>query len=69
MDPRCKDRRFADSSSISGGVVCYDGTNEGSTAVYICNNDTQRDEVTRVCQSDGTWTGSIPMCIITNGII
>ena len=59
-------------SSISPGtgVVCYNGTSVGSIAIYsyICNNDTsQRNETTRVCQSNGTWNGSIPSCI--SGII
>ena len=48
--------------SILDGVVCYNGTTAESTAVYICNNITQRNEVTRVCQSDGTWNGTISSC-------
>ena len=53
-------------SSISGGVVCYNGTIEGSRAVYICNSGfvlMEGNEETRVCQSDGIWNGSIPQCI------
>ena len=53
------------SSSISGGVVCYNGTTAGSRAVYICNDGFVLMEAneTRVCQSDGMWNGSIPRCI------
>ena len=54
------------SSSISDGVVCYNGTTEGSRAVYICNdgyNLMEGNEATRICQSDGNWNGSIPQCI------
>ena len=63
---RCTDRGFVNSSSISGGVVCYNGTAVGSRAVYICNdgyNLMEGDEATRVCQSDGNWNSSIPQCI------
>ena len=62
VDQRCIDRGFASNTSISGGVVCYSGTMNGSTAVYVCDNNTQSNEVTRVCQSDGTWNGTIPSC-------
>ena len=54
------------SSSISNGVVCYNGTTEWSRAVYVCNggyNLMEGNEATRVCQSDGNWNGSIPKCI------
>ena len=61
--PRCADRGFVNSSSISGGGVCYNGAIAGSTAVYICNDGLVLvgNEV-RVCQSDGNWNGSIPQC-------
>ena len=60
----CADRGFVNSSSISGGVVCYNGTTAGSMAVYICDDFLlmEGDEVTRVCQKDGIWNGSIPQC-------
>jgi len=50
-------------SSISGGVVCYNGAIAGSIAVYICNDGLVLvgNEV-RICQSDGNWNGSIPQC-------
>ena len=55
-------------TSIVDGVVCYNGTTAESRAVYICNNITQANDVTRVCQRDGTWNGTIPSCpgIIAN---
>ena len=60
VDPRCTDRGSV--ISITGGVVCYNGTNAGSRAVYICDNNTQRINVTRVCGVDGIWNGSILSC-------
>ena len=63
---QCTDSTIVSSSSISGGVVCYNGTTEGSRAVYICNDGfvlMVDNEDTRVCQSDGMWNGSIPQCI------
>ena len=63
---RCADRRFVSGSSISDGMVCYNGTNAGSRAVYICNDGyslMDRNKDTRVCQSDGNWNGSILQCI------
>ena len=62
----CTDRGLANSSSISGGVVCYNGTTVGSRAVYICNDGfilVEGDEATRICQSDANWNGSIPRSI------
>ena len=62
VDRRCTDRGFMSNTSIPDGVVCYDGTNAGSRAVYICNNNTRGINVTRVCGADGIWNGSIPSC-------
>ena len=60
----CADRGVVNSSSISGGVVCYNGAIAGSRADYICNNGfvLVGNKATRVCQSDGNWNGSIPRC-------
>ena len=63
---RCTDRGLTNSLSISGGVVCYNGTTIGSRAVYICNEDfvlMEGNEATRVCQSDANWNGSTPQCV------
>ena len=60
----CADRGFVNSSSISGGVVCYNGTTEGSRAVYFCNDGfVLMGNEARVCQSGGKWKGDIPLCI------
>ena len=61
---RCADRGFVNSSSISDGLVCYNGTAAGSRAVYVCNDGfiLMGNEI-RVCQSNGNWNGSIPWCI------
>lgn len=70
LDSRCVDRGFVSGSSISGGVVCYNGTTDGSTAVYICNDGfvlMEVDKATRICQSDGNWSGSTPQCIPQEG--
>ena len=69
---RCAERGFVNSSSISGGVVCYSTSTAGSKAVYICDDDfllMEGDEVTRVCQKDGIWNGSIPQCIPKSGTL
>ena len=60
----CADRGVVNSSSISGGVVCYNGAIAGSRADYICNDGfvLVGTKATRVCQSDGNWNGSIPQC-------
>ena len=59
----CADRGFVNSSSISGGVVCYSGTTAGSRAVYICDDGfVLRGDKARICQSDGNWNGSISQC-------
>ena len=61
---KCIDRRLVNSSSISGGVVCYNGTTAGSRAVYICNNGlVLMGNEARVCQNDGNWNGTIPQCM------
>ena len=69
VDPRCTDKGFVSSSSISGGVVCYNGTTAGSRAVYICNvGFVLMGNKARVCQRDGSWNGSIPQCIPEEGV-
>ena len=61
---RCADRGFVNGSSISDGVVCYNGTTVGSGAVCICDDGfvLMGNEV-EVCPSNGSWNGSIPRCI------
>ena len=49
---------------IPSGVVCCSRTTAGSEAVYICDEGfPQNGAVTRVCQIDGVWNGSIPQCL------
>ena len=69
VDPRCTERGFVRGSSISDGVVCYNGTSVGSRAVYICNDGSvlMGNEATRVCQCDGNWNGSVPQCMQEEG--
>ena len=64
---RCTDSGFVNGSSISGGVVCYNGTTVGSSAVYSCSDGFALMEATRVCQSDGRWNCSSPQCIPEGG--
>ena len=60
----CADWGFANTLPISNGVVCFSRTAARSEAVYICDDGFHQDGVvTRVCQSDGVWNGSIPQCI------
>ena len=60
---RCADEEFVSGLLISDGVVCYNGTTVGSTAVYFCNDDYNLvGDDARVCQSNDNWSGSIPQC-------
>ena len=61
-------RSSVGSVSISGGVVCLNGTTVGSEAVYVCNDGYNlMGNETRVCQSEGIWSGSIPQCMPKKG--
>ena len=56
---------FAGSVQIPAGRACYNGTTVGSIAEYACNCPSQYEldgDSTRVCQNDGTWTGTVPQC-------
>ena len=62
-DRWCADRGFGNTLPIPSGVVCYNRTTAGSEALYICEDGFHQDDaVTRVCQSNGVWNGSIPQC-------
>ena len=64
----CADRGFANTFTISSGVVCYNRTTLGSEVVYICEDGFNQDgAATRVCQSGGVWNGSIPQCLPDQG--
>ena len=50
--------------SITGGLVNYNGTKEGSVATYQCDKGyLLHGNIHRVCQSDGNWDGNVPMCV------
>ena len=55
----------AGSVRISAGRACYTGTAPGATAEYDCNCPQYRLEGTRtrICQNDGTWSGTVPQCL------
>ena len=45
------------------GHVELSGTEEGSIATYTCSEGFELEGTqTRVCQSDGTWSGKEPTC-------
>ena len=52
-----------------GGVVTVSTTTFNSTATYICNNDRVLiGEDSRQCQSDKTWSGTSPTCVLGKSI-
>ena len=62
------DSRFVGGVITSAGTgrACYNGTATGSSAVYACNCPSLyklEGTATRICQSDGTWTGAMPQCL------
>ena len=53
-------------TSAGIGRACYNGTATGSIAVYACNCPSLyrlEGTATRICQSDGTWSGAMPQCL------
>ena len=47
----------------NGGQVSTDGTSLGSQANYSCSEGyVLNGNTTRVCQNDGQWSGSEPIC-------
>ena len=53
------------SLAIKDGIVCYSETAVGSVALYYCLNcgfSSIQGSLYRTCQSDGTWSGSVPSC-------
>ena len=65
---QCEDRGFTNTLRISSGVVCYSTTVAGSEAVYSCDDGFhQNSAVTRVCQSNGVWNGSMFQCLQDSG--
>ena len=65
LDQNCEG--FVGSVQMPAGQACFTGTVPGSIAVYACTStcDSQyrlEGVRTRVCQSDGTWSGAMPQC-------
>ena len=51
--------------SINNGVVCYNGTDVGSRAVYFCFSCSQNStelSLVRICQPHGEWNGTVHQC-------
>ena len=47
----------------TNGTISFTTTTFGSTATYSCNTGyTLSGGSIRTCQSDGTWSGSVPTC-------
>ena len=52
--------------SGDGPIACYNGMTPGSTVVYHCANSSfvsLSGQSTRICQSNGLWSGTTPSCI------
>ena len=46
------------------GIVIVPRTTFEGVATFFCDRDFRRvGDRRRVCQADGTWTGSVPICI------
>ena len=53
-----------DLTDPENGAVSVVNTTLGSMANYTCNRGFDiSGDVTRVCQQEGEWSGSIPKCI------
>ena len=65
LNERCRVERFNSSVEIPGGVACYNGTATLSRAEYFCNCPSYLvvGDTARVCQTDGTWNGTVPQCL------
>lgn len=54
--------------NIDNGQVSSPSNLENSVATYTCNTDySLLTDSTRMCQSDGTWSGSTPICTLITG--
>ena len=52
-----------DLTDILNGGVSFNSTTEGSEVIYTCDAGYElKGENTRMCQSDGTWSGTEPQC-------
>lgn len=50
--------------TLGGLTVSLNGTTVYSVATYSCNQTGYilNETTNRVCQNDGTWTGTAPLC-------
>ena len=53
--------------ATANGVIVYNGLTAGSTAFLVCNDGYApgSDSRNRVCMRDGSWSGSIQICVST----
>ncbi len=63
----CSSDGTAGGITIPNGRVCYTGTTPGAqhTAQSVCNQGYQlisTSSLSRECQSDGTWSGTVALC-------
>ena len=51
------------SRTIENGLVFYNSTVVGAVAVYQCDSGySLSGSVQRICQCDGSWNDSVPVC-------
>lgn len=63
--PTCKPITCPSLPAPTGGSIETDNSNltDGTYATYSCNNGySMEGESIRVCQADGSWSGSSPLC-------
>ena len=55
-------------TSITHGMICYNGTTPGSVAYTMCDDgyDEEKVEATRKCLENGEWNGTQPQCSISS---
>ena len=60
-DSRCGS--LLSSVTITHGIGCYNTTSSGSEVTYQCDEGySLSGESHQTCQSNGAWSGSIPVC-------
>ena len=65
VDSETNSRCVTSSSvSITNGVGCYSSVAVGSLVIYQCDEGySMSGDFQRTCQTNGSWSGSIPLCI------
>ena len=57
-------------TSITHGMICYNGTTPGSVAYTVCDDGYQLEEekvrATRKCLENGEWNGMQPQCSMSS---